>query len=432
MNNLGLYLHVPFCKRKCEYCDFYSVTDLSLIPAYVNRLCEDLEIKSSECTGFCVDTVYLGGGTPSLLSGDEVERILDAVKNNYNLHDDAEITIEVNPSSITLEKAQKYVNIGITRASIGMQSACDRELALLGRLHNISEFDRAFDILRWAGFKNLSIDLMYGLPSQDTQTLKKSLEYIKSKNPEHISAYCLKVEQGTAFCEKCVAEADEDTAFEQYKLISDTLDEYGYHRYEVSNFAKDGYRSRHNCKYWTCDQYLGFGPGSYSYFGGIRYGYDRSISGYLQGSLVELDREEITAEEKEREKIIFGLRLSDGVDASLLDNDTVDRFVSLGLMNRNGSKVCLSTEGYFVSNSIISQTTFHRCHQMYRYSLILLMQHLIHHITSDLLGAFLQHILLPQSFLLVSYNSLLLFVSSYNELIHRQQRLHHFFQLLSP
>jgi len=355
MNNLGLYLHIPFCKRKCEYCDFYSLTDLSLIPAFVNRLCEDLEDKCSECTGFCVDTVYLGGGTPSLLSCEDVERTITTVRGCYNLSENAEITIEVNPSSLTFEKAHKYAEIGINRVSIGMQSACECELSALGRLHSVSDFDIAFDTLRAVGINNISVDLMYGLPDQDISKLKKSLEYIFSKSPEHVSAYCLKVEEGTPFYNKGVSEADEDTAFEQYEYICSVLEDNGYQRYEVSNFAKEGLFSKHNCKYWTGAPYLGFGPGAYSYFKGERYGLERSLENYLQGNYSVIDKEKVTEAEKFRERIIFGLRLSEGVDISLLDKDTLDRFVSLGLMRKNGTKASLTTAGNFVSNSIISE-----------------------------------------------------------------------------
>lgn len=355
MNNLGLYLHIPFCKRKCEYCDFYSVTDLSLIPAYVSRLCEDLEFKSGECTGFCVDTVYLGGGTPSLLSCEEIEKILFTVRRCYNLSENAEITIEVNPSSLTSEKAKKYVEIGVNRVSIGMQSACECELDTLGRLHSVCEFDVAFDKLRSAGISNISVDLMYGLPEQDIFKLEKSLEHIFSKSPEHVSAYCLKVEQGTPFFEKMVPEADDDVAFEQYQYICDTLERHGYHRYEVSNFAKNGMRSKHNCKYWTGAEYIGFGPASYSFFNRERYGYDRSLDDYLKGIPTLLDQEYVTEKEVLRERIIFGLRLDEGVETDMLDEDTLERFISLGLMKKNGSKACLTTSGYFVSNTIISE-----------------------------------------------------------------------------
>ena len=326
-----------------------------MIPAYVDRLCEDLTDKSGECTGFCVDTVYLGGGTPSLLSGEETERIIKTVRDNYNLSDDAEITVEVNPSSLTREKAEKYAKIGITRVSIGMQSACDGELTLLGRLHSLGEFDTAYDLLRNAGIENISIDLMYGLPGQTTENLKRTLSYIFEKAPEHVSAYCLKVEEGTPFHKKCVCEADEDTAYEQYAYICDTLARHGYHRYEVSNFAKNGLKSRHNCKYWRCEQYLGFGPGAHSFFNGYRYGYDKSLVGYIDGGAKVVDSEEITPVETERERIIFGLRLSEGVRVEFLDENTLASLVGAGLMDTDGVRGWLTTAGYFVSNAIISE-----------------------------------------------------------------------------
>ncbi len=355
MNKLGLYLHIPFCKRKCEYCDFYSVTDISLMSAYVDRLCEELIDKSSECMGYCVDTIYFGGGTPSLLSGEDVDKIISTIRKHYNLSVNAEITIEVNPSSLTEEKACKYAEIGITRVSVGMQSACESELDVLGRLHSSDDFDAAFDLLRQAGITNISVDLMYGLPGQNIASLKKSLEYIVSKAPEHVSAYCLKVEEGTPFYCSGISEADEDIAYEQYEYICDTLGDHGYHRYEVSNFAKDRCYSRHNYKYWTGEEYIGFGPGAYSFFKGERYGYEKSLEQYIIGNPQIRDREKISRDEAERERIIFGLRLSEGVQVELLEKNTLSRFVSLGLMQTDGRKARLTTAGCFVSNSIISE-----------------------------------------------------------------------------
>lgn len=353
MNNLGIYLHIPFCKRKCEYCDFYSVTDLSLIPCYVDKLCEDIEVKSQECTGFSVDTIYFGGGTPSLVECDDLDRILKTVRRFYEISDSAEITVEVNPSSLTEEKAQKYAEFGFTRVSMGMQSACDSELCSLGRLHDITQFDKAYYMLREAGIDNISIDLMYGLPGQSSESLVASIDHILDLSPEHISTYCLKVEEGTAFYKKGVSEADEDVAYEQYELICDILAKYGYEHYEVSNFAKSGYRSRHNCKYWTGEDYLGFGPAAYSFFNRKRYGFGRTLDDYLLGQIDICDEEYVSDSEAVREKIIFGLRMSDGVEVSFLDENKLKNFVDQELMMIRDGRASFTVKGYFVSNAII-------------------------------------------------------------------------------
>lgn len=355
MNNLGLYIHIPFCKRKCNYCDFYSITDLALTSDYVRALQAELIEKSKDCTGVTVDTVYFGGGTPSLLSCKEFGALIGTVKEYYDISPDAEITVEVNPSSLDSDKALCYRSLGVNRVSIGMQSACDSELCMLGRLHDASTFDAAYTLLRKVGFKNISIDLMYALPEQSVSDVDLSLDHVIALSPEHISAYCLKIEQGTHFYAQGIAGADDDDAYAQYAHICDRLEHAGYRRYEMSNFAKNGLISRHNVKYWTGADYLGFGPAAYSLFNGKRGGISADIYDYLSGVSSVVDEEILDVDERERESIMLGLRLAEGVELHKLDADKVKLFSDNGYMEFDNERAWLTTKGFFVSNSIISE-----------------------------------------------------------------------------
>lgn len=355
MNNLGLYIHIPFCKRKCNYCDFYSITDLSLTSDYVRALTGELIERSGDCAGVTVDTVYFGGGTPSLLSCEEFGTVMSTLKEHYALSPDAEITVEVNPSSVDEEKVLCYLSQGVNRISIGMQSACDRELSMLGRLHDISSFDAAFHLIRKAGIENISVDLMYALPGQSIGDIGKSLDHLVSLSPEHISAYCLKIEQGTRFFAEGIVGADDDAAYAQYAYICDRLELAGYRRYEMSNFAKNGLRSRHNTKYWTGADYLGFGPAAYSLFKGKRWGISPDIRDYISGISDVIDYELIDQSERERESIMLGLRMAEGVERKKLNADKVKLFSDSGYMEFDNERAWLTTKGFFVSNSIISE-----------------------------------------------------------------------------
>ncbi len=355
MNKLGLYLHIPFCMRKCGYCDFYSLPDPSLIGRYVKALCRQLRDMSEQCKEYTVDTVYLGGGTPSLLSVAQLAQLFDTLGRYYRLEQHREITIEVNPSSVSAEWAKECYGLGIDRVSIGLQSMHDDELQMLGRLHDSAQGKRAFEILRKAGFERISVDLMYALPGQRIDRVEQSVREILRLDPEHISAYCLKIEPDTPFASARLSLPNDDVAFAQYARISEILSDAGYERYEMSNFAKPDKHSRHNMKYWTGGEYLGFGPAAYSYFQNRRYGYARDLRAYLDGRCPTVDEEQITEEEKQRERIMLGLRLRRGVPRAWLDADKLKRFCCAGYMEYDAERAWLTTKGIFVSNAIIRE-----------------------------------------------------------------------------
>ncbi|MCI8589859.1 MAG: radical SAM family heme chaperone HemW [Clostridiales bacterium] len=352
MNKLGLYIHVPFCLQKCAYCDFYSVTDQNLQSGYVDSLLCQMERESKRCESYLVDTIYIGGGTPSLLRADDIERIFKTIHAQFCVSDQAEVTIEVNPSSVTQEKVGVYAACGVNRVSIGLQSSHDEELAMLGRLHDRSLFEKAYDLLRYQ-FQNINIDIMYGLPYQTLTQLAKTLDYIAVLQPEHVSAYCLKVEERTALADLGFAQPDEDMQFRMYASVVEQLQTLGLWQYEISNFARKGLVSKHNMKYWSGESYLGFGPGAYSYFTGKRYGLPRDLNVYMQRQYKTIDEEIITEQEAAQEKIIFGLRLTDGVSVNVLPKDRLPFYLENGFAVIENGQFKLTTKGFFVSNSIL-------------------------------------------------------------------------------
>ncbi|MCI8332432.1 MAG: radical SAM family heme chaperone HemW [Clostridiales bacterium] len=352
MNSLGLYIHVPFCLQKCAYCDFYSLTDQSLRSCYVDSLLHQLAMESSRCQSYLVDTIYIGGGTPSLLAAADIERIFQTIHTYFCVSDQAEITIEVNPSSVTKEKAVAYAACGVNRVSIGLQSGNRAELAMLGRLHDRELFEKAYNVLRGM-FSNVNVDIMYGLPDQTLLQLSRTVDYLSTLQPEHVSAYCLKIEEGTALARSGLAQPDEDTQFHMYAYIIEQLHAMGLSQYEISNFAREGFASQHNLKYWSGRAYLGFGPSAYSYFEGKRYGLPRDLTAYIQHRYTIIDEEIIDEEAVRQENIIFGLRLTDGVPVNLLPADRLSIYLDNGYAVIENGRFKLTTKGFFVSNSIL-------------------------------------------------------------------------------
>lgn len=311
----GIYIHIPFCVKKCNYCDFASYPQkLTLQDEYINALIKEMEL----CKGTEADTVYIGGGTPSVLSMENTRRLLSAVRANFNLSSDTEFTIEVNPKTIDTEKTQLYKKLGVNRISIGSQSFCNDELKTLGRIHTAEDTIETCKILKSAGFENISLDLMYALPGQTMDSLGTSLERLLSLNPSHISCYGLKIEDGTPFGTMLqngeLTEADEDTFADMYEYIRRELCKGGYNHYEISNFAKEGRESRHNLKYWQNEDYLGFGLGASSKVGNRRFtksaDFEEYISSYKLAEDYVMDKNEAMDE-----FIILGLRvINSGVD----------------------------------------------------------------------------------------------------------------------
>lgn len=342
MNNerSGLYFHIPFCKSKCPYCDFYSVKfDEASAQQYVQEICD--EIKQYQGI---FDTVYFGGGTPSILPPELIGKILDCARAQFEISDDAEITVECNPSKDLSEDFKKYASYGVNRISVGMQSAVDSERFALGRVAGKNEVERTINYARQSGIENISLDLMLGTPKQTIESLDYSFDFIKSVGVPHVSAYMLKIEEGTKFFKMRdrLVLPDDDTVGEMYLKTVDTLASFGIKQYEISNFAVQGFESRHNTKYWTLTPYLGIGKSAHSFWGGKRFFYDREWNKIDDG----------TGGDKE-EQIMLGLRLAKGIDKSLVDRDFAE-FVKMGYVDDLGERIALTPKGMLVSNTIIN------------------------------------------------------------------------------
>lgn len=342
MNNerSGLYFHIPFCKSKCPYCDFYSVKfDEASAQQYVQEICD--EIKQYQGI---FDTVYFGGGTPSILPPELIGKILDCARTQFEISDDAEITVECNPSKDLSEDFKKYASYGVNRISVGMQSAVDSERFALGRAAGRNEVERTINYARQSGIENISLDLMLGTPKQTIESLDYSFDFIKSVGVPHVSAYMLKIEEGTKFFQMRdrLVLPDDDTVGEMYLKTVDTLASFGIKQYEISNFAVPGFESRHNTKYWTLTPYLGIGKSAHSFWGGKRFFYDIEWNKIDDG----------TGGDKE-EQIMLGLRLAKGIDKSLVDRDFAE-FVKMGYVADLGERIALTPKGMLVSNTIIN------------------------------------------------------------------------------
>lgn len=336
----GLYFHIPFCKSKCPYCDFFSVKyDADMGRKYVDELVE----RVKQYQGF-FDTVYFGGGTPSILEPSLIGDILKASRAQFNIDENAEITIECNPSKDLAEDFKRYADYGINRISLGMQSAVDKERFALGRSAGRVQVEKAINDARKAGIDNISLDLMIGTPKQTISTLDESFDFIKTMGVKHISAYMLKIEKGTRFYDmksKLELVSDDEVA-DMYLKTIDALADMGLAQYEISNFAIQGFESRHNTKYWTLCEYLGLGKSAHSFWQGKRFYYDTGWNKVDDG--VGGTREE---------KIMLGLRLTKGIDKSLVDVD-YSALVSMGLLVERENNIALTPNGMLVSNSIIN------------------------------------------------------------------------------
>ena len=376
-SKLGLYIHIPFCRTKCLYCDFCSFVsrDDREREAYVCALLDEIEARGTR--EYTVDTVYFGGGTPSLLSAEQIGRILSAVRESFVLDGDVEITLECNPMiGRDVEGAVPYgaleyfadlKKIGVNRLSIGVQSAVAEELKLIGRRHSFDDAKDTFLAARGAGFENISVDLMFGIPSQTSESLETSIDAVLSLGAEHISIYSLQLEEGTPLHrmrEKYVL-ADEDAVADMYELIVRRMKDAGYSHYEISNFARRGRESRHNSKYWRLEPYIGLGIAAHSDFLGKRVENTNDMNKYLAGDFVE-SKCEIGRGEREFEFIMLGLRTGAGISkAEFLERFGVDfdekygkrveNLQKMGYFNRNDDVLSLSESGFEVSNSILEQ-----------------------------------------------------------------------------
>lgn len=296
MKELELYLHIPFCERKCAYCDFLSApADLPVRISYIKKLQEEIAYYGAQYGEYQVSSIFFGGGTPTILEGYQLAAILETVKEHFNITTDAEITVECNPGTLTAGKAEKLVQAGFNRISMGLQSADDRELQLLGRIHNFAQFLESYDLARKAGFRNINVDLMSALPGQTLKSWQDTLQKVTALRPEHISAYSLIIEEGTPFYERFAEDErireegghprllpEEDVERQMYELTETFLHTKGYERYEISNYAKPGYECRHNCGYWTRKDYLGLGLGASSLVEHQRFQNTSELKTYLE------------------------------------------------------------------------------------------------------------------------------------------------------
>ena len=276
MKNLGIYIHIPFCKKKCEYCDFISFSDkYGQVQVYIEALCKDIKKHAVDAKEYSINTIYIGGGTPSHIDANYIKQILAEIKNNYNVSEKCEITIEVNPGTINKEKLLVYKEIGINRISIGLQTTHTRLLNLIGRIHSFEEFSYTYSIAREIGFKNINVDLMLALPTQTIEELEESAREIIKLNPEHISIYSLILEEGTELYKKVEAGElsllDEELERKMYWKTKEMFENAGYKHYEISNFSKPNLESKHNLNCWYQEEYLGFGIAAHSYLKNKRF-----------------------------------------------------------------------------------------------------------------------------------------------------------------
>ena len=362
MKKLGLYIHTPFCFYKCPYCDFYSVKfDKKYAEEYVNSVCEQLQRLSANYGEYLIDTVYFGGGTPNLL-GNGLVRILDCIREFYNLDSSAEITTEANPFSADNRLIESYAAAGVNRFSFGMQSADAKELKMLGRRHTNVDVKRAVDAAKYAGC-SVSVDVMLGIPGQTKKSLKATLDFVSTLDADHISAYILKIEEATPFYRMYnagkLAIPDDDSAADLYLLACDELAKQGYLQYEVSNFAKPGFESRHNLKYWKCEEYLGIGPSAHSFVAGKRFYYPDSVDDFMKSPKTEFEGTggDIS------EYVMLKLRLREGLEYDELRAKYPDADINKLISNAskipddyifsNEYSMRFSQKGFLISNSLI-------------------------------------------------------------------------------
>ena len=360
---LGLYLHIPFCAKKCAYCDFYSAfAGENALDGYTEGLISQIKNLGGRLCRPLIDTVYFGGGTPSLL-GERIIPVIGAVREAFRVADGAEITLEINPAGESEKILSAAKKAGVNRLSIGAQSGDNTKLSLLGRTHTAEDTLNTVKAARKMGFKNISLDLMIGLPDSDINTLKADLDFVLSAEPDHISAYILKLEQNTLFYKKrdTLNLPDEDETAGQYLYMCRYLEEKGFSHYEISNFAKTGFEGRHNLKYWNCEEYLGIGPSAHSFLKGERFYYPRDTRAFLRGEppisdgkggdreeyiMLRLRLKEGLVFQKYRER--FNEDLPEGVKKAALP------LKNAGLLNITPDGISLTDRGMLLSNSIIT------------------------------------------------------------------------------
>ena len=370
MKEIGIYIHIPFCIKKCEYCDFVSYCNKKeYVPQYINALKK--EIKNNINKEYKITTIYIGGGTPSSIEENYIADIIETIKLNMNDEDlkdfeNIEVTIEVNPGTVNKEKLQVYKKIGINRLSIGLQETHNELLKSIGRIHTYEEFIKTYNLARKIGFNNINVDLMIALPNQTIQDIKENLEKIIKLNPEHISVYSLILEEGTPFYNKYnenkIKLPDEELERNMYWYVKNTLENNGYMHYEISNFSKKGFESKHNMNCWNQEEYLGFGVAAHSYNNRIRYSNTNSIEEYIKGSN-KIIHEEQTLEDMQKEYMLLGLRKIEGINIQKFKNkfaqnpififkEQLNKLVDEELIIVDGNEIKLTNKGLDLANIV--------------------------------------------------------------------------------
>ena len=368
---LGIYIHIPFCASKCAYCDFYSLSGCEhIMPDYQSALLDHIDESSTAIKNYEVDTVYFGGGTPSYYGADNIIEILNELKLNGNVRLDAEVTMECNPDSMRLNDLRALREEGVNRLSIGVQATDNNLLKLIGRRHNYQQAVKAFRDARTAGFENISIDLMYGLPSQTKSEWADSLSQIVSLHPEHISCYGLKLEKGTRMYREYNGSPimpDDDEQADMYSYAAAMLQRYGYRHYEISNFCAPGFESKHNLKYWNLDDYMGFGPGAHSSVGNVRYSYVKDLKRYISSvyrkTTIVDEYENIDQFGRAVEYVMLAMRTADGISEydyrvrTQCDFRPIERalkiFEKKGWAEKAGDRWHFTVPGFLISNQLI-------------------------------------------------------------------------------
>lgn len=380
---VGIYVHIPFCKQKCKYCDFKSYAGKEkLIEDYMKCLnyelasvgkANQIDYKEGKDSLAIIDTIYIGGGTPSFIDSKYIIEIMNVIKENYILDEQTEVTIEVNPGTVTQQKLQDYINCGINRVSIGLQSVQEKLLKQIGRIHTYQDFETTYKLARKVGFQNINVDLMIGLPNQTLEDVKQSLEKVIELEPEHISVYSLIVEEGTPIYQeienKILELPEEDIERKMYWCVKETLEKSYYHHYEISNFAKEGLESKHNMNCWNQEEYIGIGAAAHSYTNSVRYSNEDNMEKYIQNYETNHDidnfifHEKQTKESKMKEYMMLGLRKIDGVQIQNFKNKfgenpiylyrkELEKLVNEELLEIDGDKIKLTNKGIDLANLV--------------------------------------------------------------------------------
>ncbi len=382
--NAGIYVHIPFCASKCSYCDFYSLAGQNdLMPKYQQALLHHIAEFAPRLSDYTIDSVYFGGGTPSYYGADRIIELFEEMKKRYNVLVNSEVTVEVNPDSVNLANLKKMRRDGINRISIGVQSANDEILKFIGRRHNYAQAEKAVEMAQKADFKNISVDLIYGLPTQTREDWSDTLTKIFALHPQHISCYGLKIEENTPlYLYKNAPEIpDDDMQADMYLYAVEQLEKYGYKQYEISNFALPGYESKHNMKYWTIDEYAGFGASAASNLGNTRYTYVKHVEDYIEavlgGGKIVAEFEEIEDYEKASEYLMLGLRTTHGISEAeyrKIYNSNFDKIEELlesyrkaGWARFKSGRWSFTPSGFLISNRLISEVIDLHISQKFNY-----------------------------------------------------------------